>query len=176
MFDSVKVHIILKTLMYGQKQIFQCLAVALVLAIFSFHRSAIRRNKEIKRIQIRKFDQNQFKNAQINIESFQRNPTENLTGYCFKLPFSSNIYANHCPNIVCRPICFDRLGTWLQKQYAANCCVPKSVTAIQDVRVKENIQNQKRRQLPTTRKETLMEFIDNFLSTRQLNRLCKPIY
>lgn len=36
--------------MYGQKQIFQCLAVVILIAVINFYRSAIRRDKEIQKI------------------------------------------------------------------------------------------------------------------------------
>lgn len=35
--------------MYGQKQIFQCLAVIILMAVLNFYRSAIRRDKEIQK-------------------------------------------------------------------------------------------------------------------------------
>lgn len=117
--------------MYGQKQILQCLAVAIILAVFSFHRNAIKRNREVMKSKIiRKYETNK-KIQQINAKE---NSNENhlvignFSGYCIRYPFGRNMYGNHDIDIMCPHICFDKFDTWLQKKCQANCCVIKKTT------------------------------------------------
>lgn len=151
-----------KSFMYGQKQIFQCLAVALALAIFSFHRSAIKQNKEIRKNHQKKFNQNQLENTHVHIEHVPSVENPNLTGYCMKYPFGQNVYANHDSDIFCHSICFDKFETWLRKQCQSNCCVHKTSAPINGIRVK-SIRNplKNRSQTPRNCENALMEYIKN---------------
>lgn len=105
--------------MYGQKQILQCLAIAIVLAVFNFHRSAINRNKEsTKRIATRPSV----------VAPILTEKQANQTGYCIRNPFGTNRLANFESWISCHYVCFDKFDTWLRTQCTANCCVNKTVT------------------------------------------------
>lgn len=114
--------------MYGQKQILQCLAVAIVLAVLNFHRAAIKRSKSISKSKIRRPGELRPKNRQMfdeNIPIFNHN----LTGYCMRYPFGQNTHGNHDTEFVCHHICFAKFETWLHKQCSANCCIHKSYEA-----------------------------------------------
>lgn len=110
--------------MYGQKQILQCLAVALILAVFSFHRTAIQRNKANAKpkLRIKSEYRPKIEEVDTNVERFKHNST----GYCIRYPFGENEYGLYEPIVFCRHICFDTFGTWLQKQSRANCCINKT--------------------------------------------------
>lgn len=163
--------------MYGQKQILQCLCVAIMLTIFSFHRSAINRNKEIKN---RKFvrDQRIKKTTdqivQINNKNSEIDQIQNISGYCLKNPFGLNIYANHDPHLFCFAICFDKFDTWLRKQCEANCCVCKSSKTNIGIRVK-SVRKPVPSRPQTTRscENALMDFIKN--SARSHNTQCESV-
>lgn len=123
--------------MYGQKQILQCLAVAVILAVFNFHRTIIKRNKGVPRpAKIRRPGELRSKMRQTNLNEMESIYNLNITGYCFKNPFGSNIDGNFDIDFRCPHNCFDKFETWLQKQCEANCCVSKSliVNATRSVR------------------------------------------
>ncbi|XP_055319519.1 uncharacterized protein LOC129577082 [Sitodiplosis mosellana] len=116
--------------MYGQKQILQCLAVALILAVLNFHRTAIKRNREIIKPRIiRKVGTGSSKIKQMDEENICVSNDGNFTGYCIRYPFGRNVCANHDSDFLCRHNCFDKFDTWLRKQCQANCCIRRS-TAI----------------------------------------------
>lgn len=117
--------------MYGQKQILQCMAIAIILAVLNFHRTAIERNREIiKHKLIRKVGVG-TKIKQID-EEHVCVLNANCTGYCIRYPFNKNVYANHDTDFLCRYNCFDKFETWLRKQpiCQANCCIKKSLAQI----------------------------------------------
>lgn len=119
--------------MYGQKQIIQCAAVAIVLFILSFHRSALKQNREIMKAKLRRTSE--LEQTQLNRESGvvvdDLAINFNLTGYCLKNPFSSNIFSNYDNNSThCHHNCFDKFEIWLRRQCGANCCVFKSTISI----------------------------------------------
>lgn len=120
--------------MYGQKQILQCLAVAIILAVFNFHRTAIKRNREvIKPKLIRKVGGTSgSKIKQTDDENVCVLNDGNCTGYCVRYPFGRNVCVIVNPDdsdFLCRHNCFDKFETWLRKQCQTNCCIRKS-TAI----------------------------------------------
>lgn len=113
--------------MYGQKQILQCLAIAIILAVFNFHRTVIKRNREVTKPKIiRKIKPNSRAN-EIDDESITV-LNGNYSGYCIRYPFGKNVYANYDSDFMCGHICFDKLDTWLQKQCQANCCTKKTIS------------------------------------------------
>lgn len=115
--------------MYGQKQILQCLAVALVLAVFNFHRTAIKRNREIKpRIRSKCRLPAKLKpefSAHIDNQLSTYYDDSNFTGYCIRYPFGTNVNGLHEPDVWCSHVCFDNFNTWIQKKCQANCCFKK---------------------------------------------------
>lgn len=124
----------LNFIMYGQKQIIQCAAVAIVLFILSFHRSALKQNREVTKARMRRSElllkvQTQSNREGGAIDELALNL--NLTGYCLKNPFSINIFSNYDNNSThCHPNCFDKFEIWLRRQCQANCCVLKSTISI----------------------------------------------
>lgn len=109
--------------MYGQKQILQCLAVALILAVFNFHRSVIKRNKAIVKPKIRLKDDYRAKIKEFDNIAFNQSL---IIGYCMRYPFGKNEYVWYESIVFCPHICFDTFGTWLHKQCRANCCINKT--------------------------------------------------
>lgn len=157
--------------MYGQKHIIQCLAVALILAVFNFHRAAIKRSKSIPKPKIRRPGEPRTKIRPIdndNLTTFN----QNITGYCIRYPFGPNMYGNHDADYICHNICFDQFGTWLRHQCASNCCVHKNVT-INSRQI--DVQNRTAIQPKRTRncKNALMEYIENGAGLQNNNR-CEP--
>lgn len=126
--------------MYGQKQIIQCAAVAIVLFILSFHRSALKQNREMVKAKLRRSNELKLKlqTIQSNSDSGAVNRmgydvafNSNLTGYCLKNPFSKNMFGNYDNNLThCHHNCFDIFEIWLHRRCKANCCVFKSTTSI----------------------------------------------
>lgn len=118
--------------MYGQKQILQCLAVALILAAFNFHRAVIKRNRDIKpRILTKAESLAKLKSqspTKIDEQSqLVHNDDTNSTGYCIRYPFGWNMNGSHKLDVLCPHICFDNFDTWIQKKCQANCCLKKRV-------------------------------------------------
>lgn len=117
--------------MYGQKQIIQCAAIAIILVVLNFHRSALKRNKSIAKVRVRRLHQSNIVSGVIGNSSDELAFNLNLTGYCLKNPFGKNIYVNFDNNMThCHHICFDKFKIWLYRQCKANCCVLKCTTSI----------------------------------------------
>lgn len=124
--------------MYGQKQIIQCAAVAIVLFILSFHRSALKQNREVMKAKLRRSELHLKLQTQLNRESGVIDELAlhfNFTGYCLKNPFGKSIFSNFDNNSThCHHNCFDKFEIWLRRQCEANCCVLKSTTSITRIR------------------------------------------
>lgn len=118
--------------MYGQKQIIQCAALAVFMFVLNFHRSALKQNKAIAKVRVRRLHQSNIVNGVIAGNGDELAFNSNLTGYCLKNPFGKNIYGNYDNNnnTHCHNICFDKFETWLYQQCKANCCVFKCTTSI----------------------------------------------
>lgn len=168
--------------MYGQKQILQCLAVAIILAVFNFHRMAIKRNREIiKPKLIRKVGGTSgSKIKQIDEENVCILNDGNCTGYCIRYPFGRNVCVTVNPDVsdfLCRHNCFDEFETWLRRQCHANCCIKKS-TAITLNKINFKTMNMKRVTTATTTISTTANIatttINSSFSTRNVeNALMK---
>lgn len=164
--------------MYGQKQILQCLAVAIVLAVFNFHRSVIKRSKSIPRPKIRQSGEIRSKIHQIENDHIAW-LNHNLTGYCIRYPFGKNIYGNHDIDYMCNSNCFHQFNMWLHQQCRANCCVHKShIYNDHSKSMQKLMENQTISQLNKTRncKNTFIEYIvcSADLNTHRFERV-KPI-
>lgn len=153
-----------KSKMYGHKQILQCLAVALILAVFNFHRAAIKRSKSITKPKIRRPGEMPSKMSKMEIIDPIVITNHNLTGYCIRYPFGHNIYGNYDVNYVCHSICFDKYATWLRQQCAAHCCISKA--NIRNRRGKNMRKSQGNRGIeqgiePRNCRNTFKEYVEN---------------
>ncbi|XP_031629813.1 uncharacterized protein LOC116345000 [Contarinia nasturtii] len=105
--------------MYGQKQILQCLAVALILVVFNFHRAAIKRNKNVAKHKL------MIKKEFYSKSELNRSSDSEKMGYCVRYPFGSgNIHYNHY--LDCQQNCLGHFKIWLRKQCDVNCCIEQS--------------------------------------------------
>lgn len=133
--------------MYGQKQIIQCAAVAIILFVLSFHRSAIKQNKAMAKAKLRRLNEMRAPKIVNQLKENDRGGSgidekrgieltyhSNLTGYCLKNPFGKHAYfggGNYDNNqTYCHHNCFDTFETWLHRRCRANCCVHKCTASI----------------------------------------------
>lgn len=126
-------------IMYGQKQIIQCAAVAIVLFILSFHRSALKQNREMVKAKLRRSEELQSKSqtqpnsdvVRISGKGYDLAFNSSLNGYCLRAPFGGNIFGNYDNNVThCHHICFDTFEVWLHRQCKADCCGFKSIVSV----------------------------------------------
>lgn len=116
--------------MYGQKQIIQCAAIAIILVVLNFHRSALEQNKAIAKARMKRLSDVKLNIRHHLTESDKKGNefalSHNLTGYCLKNPFGKNLFGKYDGNSThCDRICFDQFEMWLHRQCKADCCVLK---------------------------------------------------
>lgn len=110
--------------MYGQKQILQCMAVAIVLAIFNFHRQAIKHNREVSKHKLIIKRETNLKDRPSDMEKTTiTSTTAAMTDYCVRYPFGGNIYENYQSD--CQPICVKSIESWMKQQCEINCCIER---------------------------------------------------
>lgn len=76
--------------MYGQKQIFQCLGVVVLVSVLNFYRAAIRRNKEMQQYKQRHVPQLKT-TPNTSIQNETAPLADQNVGYCLKNPFGDDL-------------------------------------------------------------------------------------
>lgn len=108
--------------MLGQKEIFQCLIIAILLSIFNFYRSAIRRNEEIQKY--KKLNKKHFKLDETNKLMDTVSPL--LNEQLFAIVTHSLEFKNeYCCDQDCFEFAYEH---YLKQQCSLNCCIFRNVT------------------------------------------------
>lgn len=103
--------------MYGQKQIFQCLAVVALVTILNFYRSAIQRNKEIQKYKLQ--------NAR-NKQMDGRSPILDKIDFTIAI-HSGNFLTDFCCGHILFKFDYDHL---INRQCNFDCCIDNRSMAI----------------------------------------------